>query len=275
MTTGRNLVLFGILIFTLIYLFRFYTLRFNHKLRLVLFFSLVSWVSFLGSLIRIYLFSHVGLDLTNLFPLLLSVGAGQALPLPEPSDSSNESLCSGSWIQDFYGNKGEASSDIPNQAAPQTVQQNVEGEGSSAPGRGGYLDDAVRPFLRAEGAGPSAPYAPQPDLGGVEQPALLPAEVDPNDNNTQVIEALKRGIHERISKLVREESEKGGARNLSLLIPNSHQVHGRIADLVMEDLELGPNDQVNLADLLDWRFPALEEEQHIKSLIRFKLKELN
>ncbi|KAK3220935.1 hypothetical protein Dsin_014905 [Dipteronia sinensis] len=44
-----------------------------------------------GSLIRIYVFSHVGLDFTYVFPLILAVGGGQALPLPSPSDPSSSS----------------------------------------------------------------------------------------------------------------------------------------------------------------------------------------
>ena len=88
MITGRTFVIFASLLLGFIFLYRCYAFRLNHKLRLVLFLCFLFAVSFLGSLIRIYVFSHVGLDLTNLFPLVLSVGTGQGLPLPSPSDPS-------------------------------------------------------------------------------------------------------------------------------------------------------------------------------------------
>lgn len=88
-------MIFGIFLFSLIFLLRHYGRSFqkNYGLRLYvqLYISLFSVISFLGSLARVYVFSHVGLDLTPFVPLVLSVGAGQGLPLPSPSDPSSES----------------------------------------------------------------------------------------------------------------------------------------------------------------------------------------
>lgn len=93
----------------------------------------------------------------------------------------------------------------------------------------------------------------------------------PPANNEEVI-GLRGEIQEIISGLVREESEKGGARHLSLLIPNSHQVYSDVAFEIMK--ELGLNDQQNPADLQDWRHPSFQERNfiNIKSLIRDYLK---
>lgn len=95
MTAGRNIFLFSILLWGLIFLFRLSVFHLKNKwgvrLVVVLYVSLLFGTSFLGSLIRIYVFSHVGLDFTSLFPLILAVGGGQALPLPSPSDPSSSS----------------------------------------------------------------------------------------------------------------------------------------------------------------------------------------
>ena len=82
MTTGQNIVIFSILLFLLgfIFLFRLYCFQLKNKwgigLVVVMYGFLLFGISFLGSLIRIYVFSHVGLDLTSLFPLIDSVGGG-------------------------------------------------------------------------------------------------------------------------------------------------------------------------------------------------------
>ena len=95
MTTGQNIVLFSILLLGFIFLSRHYRVQLKNKwgigLVVVMYGFLLFGISFLGSLIRIYVFSHVGLDLTSLFPLILSVGGGQALPLPAPSDTGSSS----------------------------------------------------------------------------------------------------------------------------------------------------------------------------------------
>lgn len=94
-SAGRNIWLFSILLWGLIFLFRLSVFHLKNKwgvrLVVVLYVSLLFGISFLGSLIRIYVFSHVGLDLTSLFPLILAVGGGQALPLPSPADPSSSS----------------------------------------------------------------------------------------------------------------------------------------------------------------------------------------
>lgn len=175
-SNGYLLILFGIIVLSCIFLFRRYSFHLKEKYGvrpvLILYISLFFGISFFFSLIRIYVYSRVGMmDLTPLFPLVLSVGTGQGLPLPSPSDPPSESSWSGSWINSYYGNQGEASSSLPNLAAPHAAQQNLEGEGSSAPGAGGNLDDAVRPFLRAEGAGPQNPMGIQnPPNRGVGDP---------------------------------------------------------------------------------------------------------
>lgn len=80
MTTGQNIVIFSILLLGFIFLFRLYCFQLKNKwgigLVVVMYGFLLFGISFLGSLIRIYVFSHVGLDLTSLFPLILSVGGG-------------------------------------------------------------------------------------------------------------------------------------------------------------------------------------------------------
>jgi len=97
MIAGKFFIMFGILLLSLIFLLRHYGLRLkkNYGLRLVvlLYFAFCFAIFFLGSLIRIYVFSHVGLDLTTLLPLVFSVGAWQGLPdQPTASSSSIHSV---------------------------------------------------------------------------------------------------------------------------------------------------------------------------------------
>ena len=98
--TGRNIVLFAILLLGLIFLFRLFCLRLNKKdnFRLVffLYLSFLFVVSFFCYSLRICLFSHLGIDLFSF--LILSVGGGQALPLPAPSSPSHSS----SWKEDSF-----------------------------------------------------------------------------------------------------------------------------------------------------------------------------
>lgn len=88
LATGRNVVLFAILLLGLIFLFRLSCFQLKDRwgigLILVIDVLFLFGIAFFFFLVRIYVFSHLGLDLTSFFPLLLSVGGSQALPLPAP-----------------------------------------------------------------------------------------------------------------------------------------------------------------------------------------------
>ena len=146
---------FTFLSFSIIYvlplIILYHRLSHLHLRRLVSIFYLF-FVYLFASIIRIYAFSHVGLDLTNFFPLVLSVGTGLGHPSASEPSCSNSFISetfSNGWITSYYDTQGEAESSLRQPAAPQHVLQN--GEGSSAQGGGGDLSDVVRPFLRAEG----------------------------------------------------------------------------------------------------------------------------
>ena len=100
MTTGLNLVLFAILILGLIFMFRLYCFRLNKKCDfLLLYLSILFVISFFCYFLRIYLVSRLGLHLGDLLSfLILSVGGGQALPLPAPYSPSHSS----SWSEDSF-----------------------------------------------------------------------------------------------------------------------------------------------------------------------------
>lgn len=97
MTTGRNLVLFAILILGLIFLFRlcYFRLKKSTAFTLSCYISILFFISFFFYLIRIYLVSRFGLFCSDLFSsvLVLSVlsGGGHSLPLPAPSGPSSSS----------------------------------------------------------------------------------------------------------------------------------------------------------------------------------------
>ena len=100
MTSGRNLVLFGIVIFAFLFLFRLYCFRLNHKygfrLVFIMYLSMFFFISFFCYFFRIYLFSRLGLHLGELFSfLILSVGV---LPLPATPGPSSSS----SWTEDSF-----------------------------------------------------------------------------------------------------------------------------------------------------------------------------
>ena len=133
--TGQNLVIFALLLLGFIFMFRRSVLRLKNTygLRLVVLFyiSFVFLISFFCSLTRVYVFDH---DFTPLFPLILSVGAGQGLPLPSPSDPSSQSSWSGSWIERWMnpevGSGSEATSQptgVVEQAGP-SQQGNINNQ---------------------------------------------------------------------------------------------------------------------------------------------------
>lgn len=81
------------------FLRKLYGFRFIHLL-------LVFLILVLGSLIRIYVFSHVGLDWT-IIPIVLSVGTGHGpLEQSSPATPSMESLSSSSWIESWLQEVG-------------------------------------------------------------------------------------------------------------------------------------------------------------------------
>jgi len=57
------------------------------------------WISCFVYFLRVYLLSRVGLHVGSLFFFILSVGAGQGLPLPGPSGPASSS----SWREDSFG----------------------------------------------------------------------------------------------------------------------------------------------------------------------------
>lgn len=82
--SGLRLILFTFILLGFIFLFNSYRTLFNKKLRLVITLFFVILIYLLGKMIRIYVFSHVGLDLTNFFPLILSVDGGAYSSQPNP-----------------------------------------------------------------------------------------------------------------------------------------------------------------------------------------------
>ena len=92
-TSGQNLVLFAILILCSSFLFGRYAVLLKKKygfcLVFVMYLSLLFAISFFCYFIRIYLNSHVGELLPYFFPLIFTVGGGQALPGPSNAGPSN------------------------------------------------------------------------------------------------------------------------------------------------------------------------------------------
>lgn len=97
MTTGRNLVLFGILILGCIFLFRFYCFRkYGFRVVFIIYLSMFFFISFFCYFLRLYLVNRFGLFLNEMFSvLILNVGG---LPLPAPSGPSSSS----SWEEDSF-----------------------------------------------------------------------------------------------------------------------------------------------------------------------------
>ena len=99
MTAGGNIVLFGILLLSLTFIFRKngFTLNQKYGFRLVriIYISILFSISLFGCCLRIHLLSHFGLYLLDVFSFVVvfSVGSGggQPLPLPAPSSPSNSS----------------------------------------------------------------------------------------------------------------------------------------------------------------------------------------
>lgn len=151
--TGRNLLLFCILYLCLIIIYRFscFRLKVRYGFPLVVFIHLFLFFlcSFLASLTRIYVLSHVGLDLTHFFPLVLSVGTGQGLPSDESLSSISDTF-SDRWINNYYATPGEASSYQPSLAAPQEMVRSLSSGGPSEDRR--LVGDC---FPGGNGAGPS------------------------------------------------------------------------------------------------------------------------
>lgn len=100
MTTGLHLVLFSILIFALIFLFRFFCVRLNQKCDFLFVFfinlSILFLISFFCNYLRIYFVSCLGLHFGHLFSfLILSVEGSRVIPYSGPSNSS-------SWTEDSF-----------------------------------------------------------------------------------------------------------------------------------------------------------------------------
>lgn len=99
MTTGKNLVLFAIMILGLIFILRRFCFRLNNKYGFRLFFIIILFcISFFCYFIRIYLVSRLGsccshAGLSGL--LILCASGGEILPYSGPSSSS-------SWTEDSF-----------------------------------------------------------------------------------------------------------------------------------------------------------------------------
>nr|AMR36233.1 hypothetical protein [Nicotiana undulata]AMR36235.1 hypothetical protein [Nicotiana tabacum]AMR36237.1 hypothetical protein [Nicotiana tabacum] len=99
MTTGGNLVLFGILLFSLTFIVRRNRFRLNQKsgfrLLYIIYISILFSISLFGCCLRTYFLSNLCvyfLDLFSFFAVFSVVsGGGQPLPLPGPSTPSNSS----------------------------------------------------------------------------------------------------------------------------------------------------------------------------------------
>lgn len=101
--TGRNIVLFAILLLGFIFLFRVYCLRLKDKYGFRLVFivciSILFLISFFFLFFRIYLLSRFSIHFDYIFSFFIfSVGGGQALPLPAPSSPPHSS----SWKEDSF-----------------------------------------------------------------------------------------------------------------------------------------------------------------------------
>lgn len=159
---GKFLVLFGILLLSLIFLFHRYGLHLKKKygVRLVvlIYVSFFFTIYFIGSLIRVYVFSHVDLDLTSFFPILLSVGGREVLPAPSGPGSSS------SWREDSFE---------LNVLLEPFSETEMDGSGTSVNQAGTALP-ANPVASRGEEAGPSTrippkatyPYLPDEIIGG-------------------------------------------------------------------------------------------------------------
>jgi hypothetical protein len=100
MTTGGTLILFGILIFGLILIFRLSSLNLKIKcgirLVLIIYLGLLFSMSVFFYFLRSYVLSHCGILLSSFF--ILSAGVAQVLPLPDPTGPSRSS----SWTEDSF-----------------------------------------------------------------------------------------------------------------------------------------------------------------------------
>jgi len=233
--TGKFLILFALVLFGFIFLCRFYSCRLQDKygfpfivlLSVLLFLG----VSFLGSLIRIYVFSHVGLDLTALFPIVLSVGTVQGLPEQSPPDPSNESSWSGSWIEKWMN--PEVGSSAPNQGGqPREDEASSQPIGGAGPSNAGPSaqdpgeDAGPSSIRRRVDSGPDSGSGPQylnvsSDTEGRAAPEQRPPEQPPAQ--PLELEQLQRPTLEEFRQLLENH------RRISDAIPKIFQdLHMRV-----------------------------------------------
>lgn len=95
MITGRNLIILSFLILCLIFLFRPYALnlknKYGYSLLFIMYLSKLFLISFYCFFLRIYLMDIFSHNMSEYIFFILTVGGGQALPLPAPSDPSSSS----------------------------------------------------------------------------------------------------------------------------------------------------------------------------------------
>ena len=92
MTTGRNLVLFAILILSLVFVYRVFGSHLKKYGSCLVFIDILILfcIYFFDFYLKVYLLFHLGLSLSDVFPFLIfCVGGGQGLPLPAPEGASN------------------------------------------------------------------------------------------------------------------------------------------------------------------------------------------
>lgn len=162
MTTGRNIVLFAILLLGLIFLFRLYCLRLKDKygfrLVYIMYISILFFISFFCYFFRIYLLSRFGLHLN--YPFFIAVGAPSTCILlnafgaggdDHPSSSFFEGLSA--WVQ----NTPEPGEEV-NSRPSQGVGQRLPGSPLeiSSPGEEAGPSNPVQPY----------PYQPDQVIGG-------------------------------------------------------------------------------------------------------------
>ncbi|KAL3505652.1 hypothetical protein ACH5RR_031034 [Cinchona calisaya] len=255
MITGRNLMLFGILIFSTIFLFRLSSLSLNRKSGFLLFFLFLSiffLISLFGCFLRIYLLSHFGLFFGNLlsFILVCSVGSGggQPLPLPAPSGGSSSS----SWMEDSFG-----------------IDVLLESWSKSTEGGSTETGTSVN---QPEASPPANAVAPRGDEAGPsnQPPRVVPYPYQPDEvahpaPNQEEVASLQRELHALIQEMVRDESERG-VGPLSAQFPEQRELNSETARQIIVQLELDAETNVN--NLREWAGRLREDKNLLKTIIR-------
>ena len=244
---GRNLVLFGILFFSLILLFRQYYFHLNRKygsrVVCIIYISLICFTSLFCYCIRIYLLSHIGFFFSDVLTVLMGTCAvsgsgGEVIPHSE----------------NFKASSSEATSvgQVPNR----------NGAGPSNPGPREYnspwesfpsVPSDLQP-LPADSV-PSVPSLPS--LGSdfeVMQPAPQPNE----------LERLRNHIHSIIQEQVRKQCDRkhGPISHMQ----NQREINSKSAWNIMNELEIPM--ETDPRALQNWINRIQTDESLLKPLIK-------